>query len=359
MAKYIYDIGKLKEYLASIASYGADNKNYIIDAAHLQEVINSIEGLVTYLTSGVGANETIGSTDNDVINESEKGFYDSYSVEVSINRLKSYIDELVNQLQNGYIAKVDLSGNSAGFYNKLPAKHILLKGDDALTAENIHTGTGSSKTIAKELSDIITNFNSYTNGDTIHDQFIVVNLKTNVSDISPCTNCKSSNLNSDIISEDIDKGNPSSYEKVVKATVSSDSNKSDDVKVLNYNKEFAYGNYDLTLRVRAESSSGIVNAGNAGLVITIKSGETEIGTWNIYNSKITDKYTSFNIPFEHNGDMSTNTRKITIAVSVKNQNNYDANQVFYFDYLTINPITTTTYNEFIQEDSETAIHNLK
>ena len=344
-------IKSLQDISESIGDYGENSENYIIHADHIKEIIDALEGIVESI--GINANTDISGlinidnkrgTEANIINESTVS-YDNLTIKDCIERLKNYIDAISYAMQNNLLMTIDLSADK--ITGQLKSSQISLSGNEALDALKIYidgNANGNNKiTIADAITSIKNNIKDIKSDLQITEKenMTIKNLKTSNSDFVGVASLVNNSINTDYIKIYSDNSYPSSFENILLYNHGTDAEVDRLNDVLTYEKEFAYGNYDLTLRARGDMDP---NDNKVKIQINIFSDNVKVGCWQILSGALQKEgYQSFNIPFQHNGafrELLGRKIKINIqAASTKDES-------ILFDYLSINPVTTTLYNKF-------------
>ena len=345
----LYNI--VSEYLEDLENYtNNDNQdNYIIKANHIKNIIKYICKIDEYIEDPNGSvAENYGGNNNEYIGID----IDNTSQNIVLKTFKKALNDLVAALKGNSkdVLNIDLSGENTNLTSLLKSTHIKLSTEkDGLNANNIPYNEDMSIVdwVAKHIED----FNDFTNNKTVHQKFIMKDYQTYNSIIIPAQEIFDNSSFGEKRGEVcVDLEYPHSYNQVLRCPCSK--NEITKENVISLKKTFAYGCYDLSLRIR---TTDITFSSSPVVVIKIYSEDEIVSTWNVYPQKMTKEYLNINIPFKHNGknkNKDFNTDKtIQIKVEVEGIDRKSNDEYVYFDYISINPTTTATYNEFVSNNN--------
>ena len=345
-------VGGYLEDLENYTNDGNKKENYIIKADHIKNIIEYIRKIHEYIDD---PNENGSVTDNYGNNNEYIGIdIDNTSQNIVLKTFKKALNDLVAALKGNSrdVLNIDLSGENTNLTSLLKSTHIKLSTDkDGLNANNIPYNEDMSIVdwVAKHIED----FNDFTDNRTVHQKFIMKDYQTYNSIIIPAQEIlNNSNFGTKKTERCVDFECPHSYDTALRCPCSK--NEIDKETAILLEKQFAYGCYDLSARMRI---TDIDSSSSPVIVIRIYSENEIVGTWNIYPQKMEEKYFNINIPFKHNGvnknkDFDIN-KAIRVEIDVNGIYRKSDSEYVYFDYVSINPTTTATYNEFVPGNNKT------
>lgn len=338
LARILYD------YLDEINAYQAnDNKNYIIKAEHIREIIDLLYAIVTeYLEN---------DKDLSKLQQLRKDLNDLQNNKLSYRKTGT---------DGKYYFLIDLSNKYSQLEGKLKHEHILLEGEGSLHGGNILMGSyDGAKTLSESIASLAEFIEGMVNGNLMLKRLSVDTLKT---------------LNQDLISvedfavEDVgvtikDGDYCTTFDQTVRAyenpqQYASNASNTGSKSLASVGKNFAPGDYDLAIRVRLATSNTTSGLDGISLIVKISNSNDETESWKIQRRCLsTQDYTTLHIPVTHKGSRSEiekiNDGQTTIEVQFDQQMKIDIlsseayadRDILYIDSIAISPITTAVYNE--------------
>lgn len=349
----LYDI--VSEYLKDLENYTSDGnqQNYIIKADHIKNIIEYICKIDEYIEDPNGTvDENYGGYNNEYIGID----IDNTSQNIVLKTFKKALNDLVAALKGNSrnVLNIDLSGENTELAGCLKSTYIVRSAkasDDGLNANNIPYD--DTMTIGDYIREHIKNFEDFTDKNTVHEKILMKDYQTYNSIIVPAQEIlNNSNFGTKKAERCVDFEYPHSYDTALRCPCSK--NEIDKETAILLEKQFAYGCYDLSVRMRI---TDIDSSSSPVIVIRIYSENEIVGTWNVYPQKMEEKYFNINIPFKHNGvnknkDFDIN-KAIRVEIDVNGVDRKSDSEYVYFDYVSINPTTTAIYNEFVPGNNKT------
>ena len=338
----ILDLARiLYGYLDEINAYQANNnKNYIIKAEHIREIIDLLNAIVIqYLENDDAENLS-------KLQQLRKDLDDLQDSKLSYRTTGS---------DGKYYFLTDLSNRHLQLEGKLKAEHILLEGEGSLHGGNILMGSyPGAKTLSASIASLAEFVEGMVNGDLMLKRLSVDALKTLNQDLISEKEFAVENVGREINDEDY----CTTFDQTVRA-YENPNQYANGSPLAFVSKNFAPGDYDLAIRVRLATDNTTSGLDATALIVKISNSNNETESWKIQKRCLsTQDYTTLHIPVTHKGSRSeiekTNNGQTTIEVQFDQQMKIDISSstayangdILYIDSIAISPITTAVYNEF-------------